>query len=148
VTKPNSNDYLAVLGEHLFSDLELAQVVESARSACDQANQDKPDVFAELPIDDKYLLSDLWKKHQSEYKNIQEFFHRIEIIISKLKLSTIYLAYRPNSEQVKEITQLLRSKLDNNLFLKTKYQANLTAGFILEHKGKRYDYSLAKQHDQ
>lgn len=144
MTKVNTDNYLATLEEHLFTDLELSQTVESIKLALNQANQSQPDPFMELAIQDKHILSILWQKHQSEYKNIQEFFHQMEVIISKLKLSTIYLAYRPNSNQIKEICQLLRGKLGSHLFLKTEYQPYLTAGFLLEHNGKRYNYSLSK----
>ncbi len=141
---PATQDYVAFLAEQIYSSAELSMLVESIRQAVQEANRGAEDPFLDLPAKDQTVLSQLWLNHQSEYKNIQDFLHNLEIIISQIKLSTIYLSYRPDSDQTMEICQLLRSKLKATMFLKVEHRPQLTAGFMLEHLGKRYDYTLSK----
>lgn len=123
--------------KHLKEAIQVCLINEETK----KQNLEHP--FQVIPLEEEELLTKLWSEVKKTEPDLGEFLRQVNHLLSKLESSRIILAYRPNFAQVKEICQLLRQKLDQNIILKVESNPHLIAGFILEHQGKRYDYSLA-----
>jgi len=138
----------AAISKYILTQFQLEFLVDAAHQAqknLNTANSDPTNPFINLPAWESSLLTILWQMSDPTHKNIANFLISLQTSLSKVTFSTLSLPYRPTLPQVKEVSELLRSKLNPNMILKIDYQPNLVAGFILEHAGKRYDYSLAQQ---
>lgn len=148
MTSEQPNDSLAIIAECIFTQNQLEFLVKAVQKAQKNLGRGQADThqpFADLPVQVSHLLTELWQKNTDQDKDLTQFLQNLELMLSKIKFSTLILAYRPTTAQTSEIGRLLRGKLGPNLILKIDYQPQLVAGFVLEHQGKRYDYGLTQQ---
>ena len=144
----NATTLQTTIAKYILTQSQLEFLADAAHRAQKNLNtttSDPANSFSNLPARENSILTTLWQVNDPTQKNLNGFLTSLQTLLSQVTYSTLALSYRPTLPQIKEISQLLRSKLNSNLILKIEYQPDLTTGFILEHAGKRYDFSLAQQ---
>lgn len=74
--------------------------------------------------------------------NLSQLFNKFTGKIKAIPILTMYLAFIPQDNQVREISEWLRQELKTSLLIDFRINPSLTTGCAFVWKGKYHDFSL------